>query len=391
MPQFYAPAPRGLKEVLKTEFQKIGLKNIENQASGVTFEGPWADCYRANLQSRLAHRILKPLLDFVAYEPEELYGHIQRHDFTKYISPNGLIKVEASISESKLRDQRFVALKTKDAIVDQFRDKYGERPSVDKQNADMIIVVYGKKNQFHVYLDTTGTPLFQRGYRDMTGIAPLKETLAAGLVMLSGWDLQKPIVDPFCGSGTILIEAALMALNMAPGLLRKSFAFERLEGFNSPVYDDLVTELSSQEAEPASPFKLYGFDSDPKMIRIAKQNAKNAGVDHLIEFKTLDVTRLQPPSEQKTGLIITNPPYGQRMGETDALAWVYKDFSHVLKDQFHGWDVWVLSGDPELSKNLALKTDLKHQVFNGNIECRFMRYTIKKGSFDTRVYRKPQG
>lgn len=385
MPEFYAPAPRGLKEPLHREFEELGFKKLVNVASGITFEGPWSECYRANLQSRIANRILKPLQEFIAYEPDELYRHIARHDFTKYIKPNQTLKVEASTSESKLRDQRFVALKVKDAIVDQFRDKFGERPSVDKDHADLSIHVYANKNQFYVYLDTSGDSLLQRGYRRQAGAAPLKESLAAGLLYLAQWDKKTPIVDPFCGSGTILIEAALMACNIAPGGMRKRFAFEGLTHFEEDKFNEIVQTASQAEISDLD-FKFYGFDHDPEIIKAARANAKRAGVDHLIEFKTREISALTPPVEK--GIIITNPPYGVRLGDHKMLEWVFKDFSHSLKEHFSGWDVWILSGSQEQSSSLGLKSSQKYQVFNGNLECRFLKYQIKKGSYSTRVFRK---
>lgn len=385
MPEFYAPAPRGLKEPLRQEFHALGFAKIKSVASGITFEGPWIDCYRANIQSRIANRILKPLLDFVAYEPEELYRHIRRHDFTKYIKPHQTIRVEASITESKLRDQRFVALKIKDAIVDQFREKFGERPNVDREHAALSIHVYANKNKFYVYLDTSGEPLLQRGYRKQSGDAPIKETLAAGLLFLSGWDKKTPIVDPFCGSGTILIEAALMASNIAPGTLRKHFAFQNLINFDPEAFHRAIDEAASQELENLD-VKFYGFDQSPDAIKAARANAKRAGVDHLIEFKVREVSKLVPPVEH--GIIITNPPYGVRLGDHKMLEWVLRDFSHALKEGFHGWDVWVLSGSQEQSASFGLKSSQKFQVFNGNLECRFLKYQIKKGSYSTRVFRK---
>jgi putative N6-adenine-specific DNA methylase len=385
MPEFYAIAPRGLKEALRQEFHELRFKRIKNVASGITFEGSWTDCYRANLQSRIANRILKPLLEFVAYEPDELYRHVLRHDFTKYIEPHQTLRVEASITESKLRDQRFVALKVKDAIVDQFRDKFGNRPSINKDNADLSIHVYASKNQFYIYLDTSGAPLLQRGYRKKTGHAPIKESLAAGLLYLSKWDKKTPIVDPFCGSGTILIEAALLASQIAPGSLRKHFAFQNLKNFDNQGFNAVVEAIVSKELADVD-VKFYGFDYDPEAIKSARANAKRAGVDHLIEFKVKEVSKLTPPVNQ--GIIITNPPYGVRLSDHKMLEWVFRDFSHALKENFSGWDVWVLSASQEQSSSLGLKSSQKFQVFNGNIECRFLNYHIKKGSYSTRVYRK---
>ncbi len=240
MPQFFASTARGLVDVLGDELKDMGFDQIKKDIGGVFFETNWAGCYKANLNSRLASRILKPVLDFPAYQPEELYNNILKHDFTKYITADQTLAIEASVHESMMRDQRFLAMKVKDAIVDQFRDKFGKRPSVDNDNAHLRVHIKGFKNQYHVAVDTSGSSLFQRGYRTEQGVAPLKENLAAGLVLLAGWDKKQPLVDFMCGSGTILIEAAMMVLNIAPGIHRKGFAFQSWKGFEKSVWEDVI-------------------------------------------------------------------------------------------------------------------------------------------------------
>ena len=216
MAHFYASCPTGMADLVEKELQSFGLKTWEKTTGGIIFEANWAGCYKANLNSRYASRILKPLLDFPAYQNDELYNNIRKHDFTKYIKPTQTLAIDVVVKECMLHDQRFVAMKIKDAIVDQFRDKFGVRPDVETKNPDLRIHVRGYKDQFSVALDTTGDSLFMRGYRLSTGEAPLKENLAAGLIGLTDWDKKSSIVDLFCGSGTILIEAAMMALNVAP-------------------------------------------------------------------------------------------------------------------------------------------------------------------------------
>lgn len=373
MPEFFASTPKGLVEVLEKELKDLGLSVLERTAGGVFFESNWEGAYKANLHSRTASRILKPVLEFTAYQPEELYNQILKHDFTKYIKPNQTICIDATIKESKMHDQRFVAMKIKDAVVDQFREKFGVRPDVDNTNPDLRIHVRAMKNQFLVALDLSGDSLFMRGYRKEVGEAPLKENLAAGLLMLSEWDQQSPLVDFMAGSGTLLIEGAMMALKIAPGLHRKRFGFQRWLNYDQQAWENLVQEAMDQELEDL-PFKLYGFDIDRRMIVIAKDNARSAGVDHVIEFKREPVATVTPPAEK--GLAVVNPPYGARIGDEDNLRDVYRDLGFTLKHRFKGWDCWILSGNKELIADLKLKSTRKHFVFNGNIECRWLKYSM---------------
>lgn len=373
MAQFFASCPRGLVDVLEKEFNSLGFKILNKSSGGIDFETTWVGCYKANLYSRIASRILKPVLEFTAYQPDELYGQIRKHDFTKYIQPNQTITIDANISDSKMHDQRFVAMKIKDAIVDQFREKFGERPNIDNENPDMRVYVRAYKNNFDVSLDTSGDPLFMRGYRKEAGEAPLKENLAAGLIELSEWDGQTPLVDVMCGSGTLLIEAAMKALNIAPGLNRKRFGFMNWNNFDSEAWDELVSEAIASESEDLD-FKFYGYDLDKKVLLKAKDNAKRAGVAHVIDFRPQAVAVVEAPVEK--AMLVTNPPYGARIGEEDVLVDLYRDLSHTMKHRFKGWDCWLLSGNKDLITHLKLKSNRKHFVYNGAIECRFLRYSM---------------
>ena len=373
MPQFLASTATGLVDALEVELIQLGFEKTVKMSSGVFFDANWEGAYRANLQSRLASRILKPILDFPAYNPEELYNNIRKHDFTKYINLDQTLKIDASVSDCAMRDQRFVALKAKDAIVDQFREQFDARPNVDSDNPHLKIHIKGIKNQFHVMLDTSGDSLFFRGYRKEAGLAPMKENLAAGLVKLADWDQKTPLVDPMCGSGTILIEAAMMALKVAPGSNRKQFGFVHLKNFDPDVWGKVLDEAADQEL-PELDFKLYGYDIDRKVLQMAKDKAKRAGVDHVIEFSHESISTLAPPVEK--GLIITNPPYGARLGEEDMLKDVYKDLGFTLKHRFKGWDAWILSGNKDLIMDLKLKSTRKHFLYNGPLECRFLKYSM---------------
>lgn len=378
MPKFFAATSRGLSDVLEKELVELGVKPTKKVAAGVFFEGNWEDSYRVNLCSRIASRVTKPVLDFPAYQPEELYYNISKHDFTKYIDPEQTITVDASVKECKIRDQRMVAMKVKDAIVDEFTDKFGRRPDVDNRNAELRVNVAGYKNFWAVGIDTSGESLFKRGYRLEAGEAPLKENLAAGLIALSEWDRQSPIVDPMCGSGTFLIEAAMMALKMAPGMQRRRFGFENLHGFDSDAWDRVVEQSSEGELETL-PFKFYGYDIDKKVLAKAKDNARRAGVDHVIEFRYSPITTLNAPTTEEgavKGMVVVNPPYGARIGDEDNLKDVYRDLAHTLKTNFKGWNAWVLSGNRDLIGEMKLKSTRKFQVFNGPLECRFLKYEM---------------
>jgi putative N6-adenine-specific DNA methylase len=373
MAEFFASTARGLVDPMEIELKEMGLKVLEKTAGGVYFESNWEGCYLANLQSRLASRILKPILDFTAYQPEELYGQIRKHDYTKYIKPNQTISIDVTVRDGMMNDQRYVAMKIKDAVVDQFREKFGVRPDVDNVNPSLRLIVRGVRNQFNIALDTSGDSLFMRGYRKEVGEAPLKENLAAGLIKLSEWDGQSSIVDMMCGSGTFLIEAAMMAKNIAPGINRKRFGFQNWLNYDEEAWDRIIDEAVNAEVEEL-PFKFYGYDIDSKVIRSAKENARAAGVDDAIEFRKESVATVTPPTDK--GLIIVNPPYGARIGDEDNLRDVYRDLSFTLKHRFKGWDAWVLSGNKELIGDLKLKSTRKHFVFNGNIECRFLKYSM---------------
>lgn len=374
MAQFFAAAPKGLAEALETELKNLGLSVTDRSMGGVYFESNWEGCYKANLHSRLASRIIKPVLEFTAYQGDELYGQIRRHDFTKYIRPDQTLMIDASVKDCKLHDQRFVAMKIKDAIVDQFREKHdGIRPDINTVAPDLRVQVKAINNHFYVAIDTSGDSLFMRGYRKSAVEAPLKENLAAGLLKLSEWDGHSPIVDLMTGSGTFLIEAAMMAMNIAPGVHRKRFGFMRLANFDKDIWNRLVDEAVAGEREDLD-YRFYGYDIDRRAIVTAKENARSAGVDHVIEFIREPVATVAPPVER--GIVVVNPPYGIRIGDEDNVRDVYRDLSFTLKHRFKGWDAWILSGNKDLIADLRLKSTRRHFVYNGAIECRFLKYSM---------------
>ncbi|MAF92518.1 MAG: methyltransferase domain-containing protein [Bdellovibrionota bacterium] len=379
MAKFFASCSKGLRDALEQEIKDIGIQRVWSQGieMGVYFEGSWRDCYMVNLKSRIASRVLLPILDFPAYNREELYNNVMKHDYTKYINVDQGIYVDANVANSpKFRDQRFVAMVVKDAVVDQFREKYGERPDVDSR-ASLRLHLKMFKSQVSLAIDTSGYPLFQRGYREEKLEAPMKETLAAGLLQMTDWDGEQTIVDPMCGSGTFLIEAALKWQKVAPGIGRKKFAFQDLKTFQADVFSEVLEECMAEEREEDEDQEpiFFGFDRSAKAIKVAKSNARKAGVDHLIEFKQGDVINLENPIYGK-GLIVTNPPYGERLSDPYDLQDLYKDFGHILKENFKGWTMWMISGNPDLPGHLRLKASRKFPVNNGGLDCRFLKYEI---------------
>ncbi len=375
MPKFYVSTSKGLSEALSGELKEIGLKVVQVDKQGCAFEGPWSDCVKANLRSRLATRISLPVLDFPAYKAEELYNNVKKHDFTKYLKTKMTFSVKAKLNTCAIKDQRLLAMKVKDVIADQFNEKWGVRPSVDKEFPDVRFFIFGSKNEYRLSVDTTGYSLSQRGYRKDPTEAPLREHLAAGLIQLTGWDKKIPLVDPLCGSGTLLIEAALMLKNISTGSFHKKFSFQSFSHIPEKLFDEELEKAMAEE-EDGPGFKLFGFDKSWKNIEAAKKNAQRAGVDDLIVFKKENTLSLLPPVPE--GMIVTNPPHGIRLGDEFFLEEFYKDFAYNFKRNFPGWSLWVLSGDPKWTAFLKMKARKHYRIDNGGVDCRWIHYPINK-------------
>lgn len=373
MPQFYASTSKGLSEALADELRGFGLKVGKVDQQGLSFEGPWADCAKANLRSRIATRISLPVLDFPAYNADEVYDNVKKHDFTRYLNTEMTFSIKAKLNQCAIKDQRILAMKVKDVIADQFNDKFGMRPSVDKKLPNVRIFIFGSKNEYRLSVDTTGYSLSQRGYRGNTVEAPMREHVAAGLLRLSNWDQETPLVDPMCGSGTLLIEAALMLKNISPGTFHKKFSFQHFSHVPPELFDNELEQVLAEEKETVD-IKLYGFDKSGRNIEAAQQNAIEAGVDDIIEFKRANAVSLEPPVEK--GLMVVNPPYGVRMGDEFFLEELYKDWAHNLKTNYSGWDLWLLSGDSQWTKFLKMKATKRYPIDNGGIDCRWIHYKI---------------
>jgi putative N6-adenine-specific DNA methylase len=363
---------------LADEIRELGLKRVMARPDAVEVDCSWPDMYRLHLHSRLATRFLMPVSDFTAYNEEDLYhGILRKHDYTKYISPDQTLRVEAHTREHvKLRDQRFVAMKVKDAVADQFRAKFDRRPDVAGEDAaDLRLVVRIVGTRVSVALDMTGDLLSNRGYRLSAGSAPLRENVAAGLLRLAGWAPPRPLLDPFCGSGTILIEAALTAAGASGWKRRRPFAFEKLSGFQSETWAEL-SRARARKAAPSKPF-LFGYDKDGGMIEKARANARAAGVENWVLFQQRDARELKAPVAGP-GALITNPPYGERLEDVAAAKSLMTDFAHALKSGgFQDWDAWILSGNADVSAGLRLKSARKIPLWNGPIECRLLHYPLR--------------
>lgn len=376
MAQYYALTARGLGNALEKELRSLGFKDTEAFQGGVLFETDLPGCYTANLKLRTASRVLQPLLRFKAMTNEVLYKNIMSHDWTQYILPSQTLAVEASVRNSEFKDQRFVALKVKDAIVDQFREKFEIRPDVDSKHPDLKVWVRVVENEVLVAIDTSGDPLFKRRYRVEDVPAPIKEHVAAALLQMTDWDMNSPLIDPMCGSGTFLIEAAMMAMNAAPGLQKKSFGFQKLLNYDPGKWNQIV-EATLGEEKTELPFKFYGYDISRTAVNAAKKNIETAGLTDFIDIARSGVSIMEPPCEK--GMIIVNPPYGERIGTDEGLLKdSYLDLGFALKSRFGGWTAWVLSPKRELTNLLGFKPTKRFHVWNGPIECEFIKYEIFK-------------
>ena len=370
-----AQTSKGLFDVLDTELKGLGFDTKKSQ-DGIYFDNknksPDENYYLANLHLRTSTRVLIKLKSCEIKNYDELYQSIFALDFSQYIDVSQTIKIEADVIGTIFKDSRFVSLKAKDAVADKFRELYDKRPSVDKDNPDLIIYIKIRHNAMTVFLDSSGITLSKRGYRKHATRAPLREHMAAGILLLSNWDKKSPIVDPMCGSGTILIEACLIALNSAPGLLRNSFCFQKWKTFDDKLWSQLVHKAENMEKESLD-FKFYGSDISPNAVEASIANAKKANVSEYIDFKVHPVDDLE--YSDKKGMIIVNPPYGERL-DSDRLADDYKDLSYALKHKMKGWTSWVLSSDSNLTRNLAMKACEKFNLLNGTIPCKLLRYDI---------------
>ncbi len=374
--QFFAPCPRGLEIVLEQELAALGAGGLFKVDGGVHFNGALTLGYRVNLESRVASRVLWRVAKAKYRSDEDIFKTTLALPWPQWFDVTQTLRVNLVATRSPLKSLDFATLRIKDAVCDSFRAKFGKRPSVDTQNPDVRIHAYLDAETVTLYLDLSGEPLFKRGWRFETGEAPLRENLAAGIVRLSGWDGVEALLDPMCGSGTLVIEAAMIALDIAPGG-RRSFGFERLKNFDRAAWDKIKAAALARE-KPRTALPIYGGDLYGDELKHALANLNAAGLDGVVSFKQANV--LEMPAPASSGVIVTNPPYGVRLGETDELAAFYPKLGDALKQKFAGWRAYILSGDMALPKLIRLSASKRTVLFNGALECRLFEIKVVAGS-----------
>ena len=366
---------QGLEEVLAKELTELGASNIEIGNRMVAFTGDKEMLYKANFCLRTAIRILKPIKHFKAQTADEVYDNVKAIEWENYLDVNKSFAIDAVVFSNEFRHSKFVAYKVKDAIADYFRDKTGERPSVRINNPDVLLNIHVAEDKCTLSLDSSGESLHRRGYRQEAVEAPLNEVLAAGMILTTGWKGECDLIDPMCGSGTIPIEAALIARNIAPGVFRKEFAFEKWVDFDQELFDSIYNDDSN---EREFTHKIYGYDNNPKANEIAVRNVKAAGLSKDIELKIQAFQQFEQPQEKS--IIITNPPYGERIS-TDDLLGLYQMIGERLKHAFAGNDAWILSYRDECFDQIGLKPSIKVPLYNGALECQFRKYQLFDGKY----------
>jgi putative N6-adenine-specific DNA methylase len=370
---FFASCPRGLEELLLQELSSLGGKELKQTPGGIAFSGTWETCYRANLWSRIASRILWRVADFSYKDENELYAAAKAVDWPKYFAVQKKIRVNVTAQKSPLKSLEFATLKVKDAVCDRFRDKLGSRPDVDRAAPDVRIHVFLEEAKGLLYLDTSGEALFKRGWRMDIADAPLRENLAAGIILLSGWKFDQALLDPMCGGGTLLSEAAAMARGRAPGA-KRSFGFEKLSVFDSRLWEKIRDERTITPVEP----RLYGSDTDPEALQAARRNLGAAGVERWVKLEQSDV--LERAAPEPSGVMVANPPYGERIGSPEELAALYPKLGDALKKKFAGWNCFFFTADQRMAKLIRLQPSRRTPLWNGAIECRLYEFRIVSGS-----------
>lgn len=390
---YFATAARGFEEMLKTELEQITHAQCKVAQGGVHFTTDLKGAYQALLHSRLASRILLPLINTKIFSDSDLYASVVAYDWQSIFDPKDTFFVDFNGTNREIRNTQFGAMRVKDGIVDYFERKGFARPTVDKIRPDIRLHAYLNREELIISLDLSGEVLHMRGYREETGKAPLRETLAAAIVLRSGWQKGTPLVDPMCGSGTLLIEAAQMQANIAPQINRIHWGFDSWKGHQIELWKRVWQEAKEGEILPLSAFGtspreqgeeskelFFGFDLDHRVLQKAKQNAKNAGVADLIQWQQGDVSALKNPIAEQVGTVICNPPYGERLGTTPALIALYSVFGQRLKQQFAGWNASIFSGEPELLNCLRLRSARQFKAKNGPLECVQKNYLISENA-----------
>ncbi|MGN2252653.1 bifunctional 23S rRNA (guanine(2069)-N(7))-methyltransferase RlmK/23S rRNA (guanine(2445)-N(2))-methyltransferase RlmL [Frateuria sp. GZRe12] len=382
MSNFFATCPKGLEYLLRDELLALGAAEAHESLAGVRFTGTLETAYRACLWSRLASRILLPVAEFDAADDEALYAGVQSIDWLEHLAPQGTLAVDAHTALSKLTHSQFIAQRVKDAVVDQFRQREGARPGVDTEEPDVRLNLRLKRDRATLSLDLAGSPLHRRGWREQQGEAPLKENLAAAMLLRARWPEVYAeggaLLDPMCGSGTLLIEGALMAADSAPGLRREYFGFLGWKQHDIALWRGLLEEARQRAEAGLRNLRaaFFGSDADPRMVQTAKRNAQEAGVAGFLTLEKHDVAHAAPPAGQTRGLVITNPPYGERLGDRAQMPQLYRALGDALRARFTGWRAAVLAGDAELGRALGLHANKRYVLYNGALETVLLTFDL---------------
>lgn len=373
---FFSPCPRGLEALMVDELRALGAASTEAMHGGVMWSGDWTTCYRANLESRLATRVLWRV-GRSRYQGEiDIYKLAYSVTWAKWFTPEDSIRVFVTAQQSPLKSLEFITLRIKDAICDHFRTVIGSRPNVDTANPAMRIHAFLTKDMATLYLDTSGDPLYKRGFKQASVEAPLKENIAAGILKLTGWQPGEALIDPMCGSGTFLLEAAQIALDVAPGLGRK-FGFEQFKHLDRAAWAS-VRQAAEGRRKPLAALQIFGSDIVGDQVRRTRENLAAAGLDRCVTLDRADILERVPPAA--AGVMVANPPYGVRIGEAEELAEFYPRLGDALKKHWAGWRCYLFSGDMNLPKLLRLKASKRTPLFNGALECRLFEYKVIAGS-----------
>ena len=372
---FFAPCPRGLAPVLAEELAGLDAASAEARDAGVAFTGAFDLVYAANLHSRIASRILWRVARFPYAKEDDIYEGAKAVRWRELFSAERTFRIETNAHRSPVKSLDFITLRVKDAIADHFRAALGRRPSVATREPDVRVHVFLDERECTLYLDTSGEPLFKRGRRDRTGEAPLKKNLAAGILRIAGWRPGMALLDPMCGAGAFLSEAAETALARAPGRER-AFGFEKLARYNVGAWERARARAAREEKEPG-PLAIFGSDLYGRSLEAARQNLRDAGLERAVHLKQVNLLELGAPAPR--GMLVTNPPYGVRLGEAEKLAEFYPKLGDVLKRRFSGWTAFIFSGDPQLAKRIRLEAARRTVLYNGALECRLYEYRMVPG------------
>jgi putative N6-adenine-specific DNA methylase len=369
--------PKGLAPYLGMELSAIGFPVIKETLAGIETRGSLSDTMTLNLSLRTAHRVLWSLKSFEARDPDELYRELSSIEWECYIDENEYLSVHSSVNTPTINNPLFANVKCKDAIVDRIKQARDKRPDSGPDMTGAVVFLYWKDEKCSIYLDTSGEPLAKRGYRKISLKAPMQETLAAGVIMATVWDGKTNFINPMCGSGTLAIEAALIALNRAPGILRSNFGFMHIKGFDRTGWEDLRAKAKAA-AHKTLDAKIIATDNNPAAIQAARNNAATAGVEHLIDFDVCDFMDTRIPTGG--GIVALNPEYGERLGRAAQLETTYKGIGDFFKQKCRGYTGYVFTGNPDLAKQIGLRAKRRIVFFNSNIECRLLEYELYEGS-----------